>query len=122
MPPEEPFVKNNEIYADETGSAIIEFLVFGVLLQVGILTLFLQISSLQTNQLVAESIARHGLRSFVLFDLDPKQTAMQISQDFKAGIYPEVQLLCQPNCFDDGSLLRLNVKVGSAEASSVFVR
>ncbi len=115
-------MKNNAVYTDETGSAIIEFLVFGVLLQVGILTLFLQISSLQTSQLVAESIARHALRSFVILDLDPKQTAMQIAQDFKVGVDPELEMLCEPNCFGEGSLLRLKVKVGSAEASSVFVR
>lgn len=108
--------------ADESGSAIIEFLVFGVLLQVGLLTLFLQIVNLQTNQLVAESIARHSLRSFVIYDEEINQTALQIAKDFRVSYVPEVEIFCDPNCSDEGSLLRLNVTVGSAQASSVFVR
>ena len=47
----------------DAGSALVEFLVFGLVLQVGILTFFLDLSNQQAGQLAAESIARHGLRA-----------------------------------------------------------
>lgn len=107
---------------DERGSAVLEFLFFGIFLQMLVLALFLQVSSLQANQLVAESIARYGMRSFVLSGIDPKVTAAQVFNDFDIGGIPNVDLACIPDCLSAGSRLKLRVSLNSATATSVYLR
>jgi len=48
---------------DERGSSMIDFLGFGLLLQVPVLLLATQLATIHANQLAADSIARHSLRS-----------------------------------------------------------
>lgn len=107
---------------DEAGSAIIEFLVLGLVLQIGALTFFLQVSNLQASQIAAESIARHSIRAFVLANTDPNETGLQIANDFEITNEPQVNMSCRPNCYDEGSLLFVEVKINGAEASAVFIR
>ena len=107
---------------NESGSALIEFLLYGLILQVGALTLFVNLTTLQASQLAAESIARHGLRAFVNSNVDPNETALQVASDFQIQAKPILKLFCDPNCQDQGSTLRLQVKLNSAVASSVFIR
>ncbi len=106
----------------DAGSALVEFLVFGLVLQVGVLALFLELSNQQVGQLATESIARHSLRAFVISEIDPRVTAEQIAADFNLKSEPKLQLICDPNCFSSGSLLRLRVQLQSAEAEAVLVR
>lgn len=110
------------ILCAETGSALIEFLVLGLVFQIGALTLFLQLSNLQASQIAAESIARHSIRSFLLADTDLNETAMQIASDFRIRAEPKVNLTCIPNCLDEGSLLKVEVNVNGAKASAVFLK
>lgn len=107
---------------DERGSSMIEFLGFGLLLQVPVLMFATQLATIHTNQLAADSIARHSLRSFVLEDAPVELTAQQISEDFRLKINPVVDLDCKPDCISPESLLRLRVSVGSVEAVSVMIR
>ncbi len=101
---------------------MIDFLGFGLLLQVPVLTLATQMGTLLTNQLAADSIARHALRSFALQDAPVELTARQIAEDFRLRIRPVVELNCQPDCISPESVLHLNVSVGDARANSVMIR
>jgi hypothetical protein len=101
---------------------MIDFLGFGLLLQVPVLMLATQLGTLLTNQLAADSIARHTLRSFVLQDAPVELTARQIAEDFRLKISPVVELDCKPDCVSPESILRLNVSVGDVRAISVMIR
>jgi hypothetical protein len=101
---------------------MIDFLGFGLLLQVPVLVLAIQLATIHANQLAADSIARHSLRSFVLQDTPVALTARQISADFRLKINPVVELDCEPGCTSPDSILRLKVSVGSVRAISVMVR
>lgn len=107
---------------DETGSAVLEFLVSGILLQVAVLMWLVNVTNLQSQQLAAESIARHSLRSYVLHGTQPENTAEQIVSDFASTARPILKLACEPDCLTEGSVLRMNVSLGSARAQSVLVR
>ena len=109
-------------YASERGSIFLEFLGFGLLLQIFALSLFIQIANLQTYQLAAESIARHGMRSFVSAAVDPNETAAQILNDFGLMSKPDIRMECKPDCFEQGSKILLRVNLNSASAESVWIR
>jgi hypothetical protein len=106
----------------ERGSSMIDFLGFGLLLQIPVLMLATQLATIQANQLAADSIARHSLRSFVLQGAPVELTARQISEDFRLKITPFVELDCQPDCVSPESILRLKVSVGGVQATSVMIR
>lgn len=106
---------------DERGSSMIDFLGFGLLLQIPVLLLASHLATIQANQLAADSIARHSLRSFVLQDTPVELTARQISEDFRLKIEPVVELDCIPDCISPESILRLKVSIGGVRATSVMV-
>jgi hypothetical protein len=108
--------------SDERGSSLIDFLGFGLLLQIPVLMLATQLATVNINQLAADSIARHSLRSFVLQGASVDLTAQHISEDFHLKNNPVVQWDCQPDCINPGSILRLKVNVGGARANSVMIR
>lgn len=110
------------ILLNDSGSALIEFMLFGLVIQIGALTFFLQLINLQASQIAAESIARHSIRAFVLFNTHPNETANQIARDFGIKEEPRVDLTCTPNCLDEESLLKVDVKLNGAVASAVFIR
>lgn len=110
------FLKN------DGGSAVLEFLGFGLLLQVAVLVGFVGVNNLQSQQLAAESISRHALRAYVLFGTDPEVTASQLLGDFGLMVRPVLKLSCQPDCEASGSLLRLRVSLGEAQAVAVAFR
>ena len=107
---------------DDRGSVVLEFLAFGLLLQVSVLMWFINISNLQGQQIAAESVARHSLRAFVLSGTQPQITGEQILNDFGIKLQPQLNFTCEPDCDSPGSILRLQVLVGSAKAQAVAVR
>lgn len=107
---------------DETGSMVIEFLLYGVLFQIGILIFALQSFSLQAQQLAADSIARHALRSLLVSGIEPELSADQILRSFQSDRKADVQLDCRPDCDSSGSLITLSVKVGQASAIAAAIR
>lgn len=109
-------------FNSERGSAVIDFVLYGVVLQVGLLMFGLQVFSTQANQLAAESIARHSLRSFVLAGIAPRLTANQVLNDFGVDKKATVQFLCNPDCESEGALLAVKVVVGSSTATAKFLR
>ncbi len=115
-------MRNDLGNSGERGSILLEFLGYGLLLQVVTLGLFIQVINQQSYQLAAESIARHGMRSFVISQTEPSETANQILDDFGIESKPETSLQCQPDCFSVGSQLKLRVTLQSSSAESVWIR
>lgn len=115
-------MKNKAEKMGDRGSILLEFLGYGLVLQILALTLFVQIANLQSSQLAAESIARHGMRSFVLSQIEPSETAAQILNDFGIQSKPEINMECSPDCLTVGSELRLRVTVDRAIAEAVWIR
>lgn len=107
---------------DERGSALLEFLAFGLLLQVSVLIWLINVSNLQGQQIAAESVARHALRAFVLDGSPTQETGEQVLHDFGIKLAPQLNFTCDPDCNSPGSVLRLQVVVGAARAEAVAVR
>ena len=115
-------MKCNSHLTEETGSAVIEFLGFGLLLQVSVLIGLVQLSNVQAEQIAAESMARHALRAYVLFGIAPEVTGNQLQADLAAQGKPVFSLSCAPDCDSAGSVLRLKAKLGSATSVAVAVK
>lgn len=112
----------SQLIVDDRGSVVLEFLAFGLLLQVSVLIWLINFSNLQGQQIAAESVARHSLRAFILSDTQPEITAQQILNDFGFNLQPRFNFTCEPDCDSPGSILRLQVEVGAAKAQAVAVR
>ena len=115
-------VKFSRALRQERGSAIIEFLLYGVLLQVSVLLIGVQVVNLQSSQLAAESIARHALRAFVVAGQQPDQTAQSLLRDFGSTKTADIALRCQPDCYSEGALITIMVSLAGASASSSVIR
>ena len=106
---------------DDSGSAAIELIGFGLILQLPLLLLALQLLGFQHSQLAAEAIARNALRAWVVTKQDPNVAATQIASDFGLS-QDQVTLatICDPQtCVGNAVLLRLQVQVAGAEALAV---
>lgn len=71
---------DRNLLQSDSGSAVIEFVGFGVLLQVPLLMFCLSVFDIQKQQLATESVANVALRSFVLNQGDESQTRVAIAQ------------------------------------------
>jgi hypothetical protein len=107
-------------FADESGSAVLEFVGFGLLLQITLLMISVDLAALQQSQFAAEAVARHSLRSFILTGTPVDLTAREIMTDFLMTAEPKLQMSCLPagGCENSGSIITLNVTVGRAQAQS----
>lgn len=106
----------------ENGSMVVEFVLYGVLLQIGILVLSLTAFNLQAQQLAADSIARHALRSYLVSQIEPEVSADQVLYSFQSKSKASLKLECVPDCESSGSVLTLWVKLGQATASASAIR
>jgi hypothetical protein len=109
-------------FSDDRGSALIEFVGFGLLLQVLLLAAVIQLNGSLQDKILAESIARHSLRSYVLTGVDVQTSAHEILASFGSAAQPVIELSCQPDCQTSRAELQLVVRVGSALAKSAVVR
>ncbi|MTA83343.1 MAG: hypothetical protein F2552_00395 [Actinobacteria bacterium] len=108
----------------DRGSAVVDFIGFGVLLQISVLMFSTFALSVQHQQFALEAIARHGIRAHVLIP-DRGNTTRVISElvaDF--GLKPsdiEWSLRCNPdpNCVEPGSIALLQIKLGGLSAEAV---
>lgn len=114
--------KFSRALSQDKGSAIIEFLLYGVMLQVSVLLIGLQVISLQSSQLAVESIARHALRAFVVTGQQPDQTAQSLLRDFGSTKTADIDLRCQPDCYSEGAIITIKVSLAGASAASSVVR
>jgi hypothetical protein len=108
--------------SSENGSMVIEFVLYGAFLQIGILVFSLGAFNFQAQQLAADSIARHALRSYVISQIDPEVSADLVLNSFQSSSRAVLSLECEPDCESLGSLVTLRVKLEQATASASAIR
>jgi hypothetical protein len=108
----------------DRGSAIVDFIGFGLLLQIPVLMFTTLTLSMQHQQFALEAIARHGIRSHVLIP-DKVNTTKVISElalDFGIEQSELVwSLSCNPDpkCVEPGSIALLQIKLGGLSAEAL---
>lgn len=111
-------------YKSDEGSVVLEFIGYGLLLQIPLLMLVLGLSAAQHDQLVAEAIARDSLRSYMMTEKDPTTTAAEIAKVY--GVSSEgvhISMSCQDNdCTKSGNKVRLITKVGLMQAEAIGLK
>lgn len=105
----------------ETGSSHLE-LVTATLLLVVPLPLSYELFQIQSNQLLAESIARHALRGAVLegrsipeYQLTAERISREIQATWASKPFADLKLQCEASC-QKGSVLSLSVAIGTSTA------
>jgi hypothetical protein len=111
-------------FKGETGSAVIELIGFGLLLQIPLVMLATNLVLLQHDQLAAEAITRDVLRSCVLLDTEPTTVAQEAASLY--GVSPEkvmVSMSCRPlDCRKEQTWVTVKTQIGSAMALGVIQR
>jgi hypothetical protein len=104
----------------DVGSVVLEFIGYGLLLQVPLLMLVIGLSAAQHDQLVAEAIARDSLRSFMLIDKAPESTASEVAKVYGLSVdRVHISISCQDNdCLKAGNKIRVITKVGLMQAEA----
>jgi hypothetical protein len=116
---------STEILSDR-GSAIVDFIGFGVLLQIPVLMFSTFALSVQHEQFALEAIARHGIRAHVLVP-DRVNTVRVISElvaDFgldQSEVVWNLSCTPDPNCAEPGSIARLQINLGGLSAEALQV-
>lgn len=109
-----------EIYCDR-GSAIVDFIGFGLLLQIPVLMFSTFALSLQHQQFAIEAIARHAIRAHVLVP-DNSNTVKVVSElaaDFglkESNLNWKLSCNPDPKCVEPGSIVRLDIELGGLSA------
>lgn len=109
-------------FINDAGSAILEFLIFGLAVNVALLTFSIDLIQVQKNQLAADSIARHASRDFSisLSEASARHTALEIAQGF--NLQPsewQISAECEPiDCFATNALVRIQVLVENSRATA----
>ncbi len=113
--------------ASEQGSAMVDLIGFGVLLQIPILMFATFAVSLQQQSFAVESIARHALRAHSLWPVNQstQEVVATIAKDF--GLLADQvswNISCTPNpkCLEPNTTAQIEVRYGQlvAYASSRF--
>jgi hypothetical protein len=109
-------------FRDDSGSVVFEFLGFGILLQLPILMFAVSLIGLQHDQLAAEAITRDALRSLVLLNKSPAETASEVSLAYRVSMSRvSLTIVCRPtDCEPGGGWIELTTRVGSAIARGVI--
>ena len=114
---------STEVFSDR-GSAVVDFIGFGVLLQIPVLMFATFALSVQHQQFALEAIARHGIRAHALFP-DRENTNRVISElvaDFElkpSGIEWSLSCNPDPNCVEPGSIAFFQIKLGGLSAEAL---
>ena len=108
----------------DRGSAIVDFIGFGLLLQIPVLLFATFALSTQHQQFALEAIARHGIRAHVLVPDKSSTTRVirEIALDFGLKEQDLVwSLSCNPDpkCLAPGSIVRLEIKLGGLSAEAL---
>lgn len=108
----------------DDGSIILEFIGFGLLMQVPLLLLSLGLTSLQHDQLTAEAINREALRALVLVNRTPEQTVLELAQLYRIpSSRISLEFECQnQNCELSGNWVHLTTRIGQAVADGEVIR
>lgn len=112
-------------FKSDRGSAILEFVTFGLLLNLGILAFALQLLQFHQSQLAAESIARHAARAISQGSTESAvvNLAASIAKDF--AIDPsevKTEVTCKPAaCEIAESVITVRVEANGAKAEAVIL-
>ena len=114
-------MKSNTSLASEQGSAIVDLIGFGVLLQIPILMFATFAISTQQQSFAVESIARHALRAHSLWPVsqNTSEVVIAISKDF--GISADrvswiISCTPNPNCLAPDTTAQIEVRYGQLVA------
>ena len=111
-------------FKDDLGSAVIEFIGFGLLLQIPMLFFAINLVDLQHDQLAAEAITRDALRAYVLLNREPLESARQLAPDYRLD--PSRILLtttCKPNgCNEEKAWVSIETRIGLAASTGALQR
>jgi hypothetical protein len=110
--------------ANDEGSAIVDFIGFGLLLQIPVLVFTTFALSLQHQQFALEAIARHGIRAHVLVPDNASTTMViyRIAADFglePSGLTWLISCNPDPTCVESGSIVRFEIKLGGLGAEAM---
>lgn len=125
--PRWPLVKHPVDFGSDEGSALIDLVGFGLLLQIPILLFAISALEAQRQGIALESIARHGLRAFVLgsnFD-STSQVVRQLVTDFELeGLDVSWDIECSPDpsCDSPGTLVRIEVRIENRSAVAAAIK
>lgn len=116
-------MKLNTDLRSDSGSAILELVGFGVLLQIPILMFATLVIQTQQQNFAAEAIARHGLRAHVLWPNRDSTARVidEIASDFglsKNEYSWRINCTPNPSCLESQSVVEIQVRLGSVIASS----
>lgn len=111
-------------FKSESGSAVLEFVGFGLLFQIPMLLFVISVITLQHDQLAAEAITRDVLRSYVLLNSDPAERALEIAANYKVSPSRlQVTLSCTPqNCLEEGAWISVKTMIGRTLATGALQR
>ena len=111
-------------FRGETGSAVIELIGFGLLLQIPLVMFATNLVLLQHDQLAAEAITRDVLRSFVLLDAEPTAVAQAAASLYGvSSTRALVSMSCRPlDCRKEQTWVTVKTQIGSAVALGVIQR
>lgn len=111
-------------FSSEDGSVVLEFVWFGVLLQVAVLLVVLNLGALRHDQLAAEAISRDSLRAYLLIGKSPTATAAEIAKAYRVD--PDrvtVSLICHvDDCDTEGNRIKVVTRIGSVQSEQVGLR
>ena len=111
-------------FKDDLGSAVLEFIGFGLLLQIPMMLFAINLVTLQHDQLAAEAITRDVLRSFVLLNREPLDRARQLANDYRLD--PSRILLkvtCKPtDCNEERAWVSIETRIGLAASTGALQR
>lgn len=109
---------------NDRGSAIIDFIGFGVLLQIPVLMFSTFALTLQHQQFAIEAIARHAIRAHVLLPGNASTTRVvrELAADFglrESDLIWKLSCNPDPKCLQPGSIVHLEIKLGGLSAEAL---
>ncbi len=108
----------------EDGSAVLEFIGFGLVFQIPLMVIAGNLVAVQHDQLTAEAITRDLLRSYVLSNRDPLAGAAELAAAYRVSPNRiKVSLSCRPtDCNQAKAWVYVTTQIGSISASGVIQR
>lgn len=111
-------------FSDEEGSAVLDLIGFGLLLQLPLVMFANNLVMAQHEQLTAEAITRDVLRSHVLLAKAPLETALELADAYR--VTPnriKLTITCRPeNCQQEKTWIHVTTRIGDVAASGVIQR
>lgn len=111
-------------FSDEEGSAVLDFIGFGLLLQLPLVLFANNLVMAQHDQLTAEAITRDALRSLVLLGKEPLETTLELADLYGLPSNRiEVTLTCRPaSCQQEKAWVNVTTRIGDVRALGVIQR